>query len=67
MHKENIQAIKSLHCNEQILITKSDKGYGVVIISKSNCIKKMDGILHDKTKSLNMGDIHLHDNTAKNV
>ena len=28
MHKEHFQAIKSLRCNEQILITKSDKDLG---------------------------------------
>ena len=32
MHKEQFQAIKSLRCNEQILITKPDKGSGVVIL-----------------------------------
>ena len=27
-HKEQFQAIKSLHCNEQVLITKPDKDMG---------------------------------------
>ena len=66
MHKEHFQAIKSLRCNEQILITKPDKGSGVVILNKSDYIKKMGSILEDKTKFLNMGGVHLHDNTAKN-
>ena len=66
MHKEHFQAIKSLRSNEQILITKPDKGSGVVILNKSDYIKKMGSILHDKTKFLNMGGVDLHDNTAKN-
>ena len=66
MHKEHFQAIKSLRCNEQIVITKPDKESGVVILNKSDYIKKMGSILEDKTKFLNMGVVHLHDNTAKN-
>ena len=66
MHKEDFQAIKSLRCKEQILITKPDRGSGVVILNKSDYIKKMDSILEEKTKFLNMGGVHLHDNTAKN-
>ena len=55
MHKEHSQAIKSLRFNEQIFITKPDKGSGVVILNKSDYIKKM-----------NMSGIELHDNAAKN-
>ena len=65
MHKEHFQAIKSLRCNEQILITKPDKGSGVAILNKNDYIKKICSILDDKTKFLNMGGVHLHDNTAK--
>ena len=63
MHKE--QAIKSLRSNEQILITKPDKGSGVVILNKSDYIQKMGYILDDKTKFFNMGSVDQHDNTAK--
>ena len=66
MHKEHFQAIKSLPSNEQILITKPDKGSGVVILNKSDYIKKMGSILEDKTKFLNMGGVHLHDKMTKN-
>ena len=65
MHKEHFQAIKSLRSNEQILITKPDKGSGVVILNKSDYIQKMGNILNDKTKFLNMGSVDQHDNTAK--
>ena len=50
MHKEYFQATKSLHCSEQILITKSDKGSGVNILNKSDYIKKMDSSIGDKNK-----------------
>ena len=66
MHKEHFQAIKSLRCNEQIPITKPDKGSGVVILNKSDYIKKMGSVPEDKTKFLNMSGVLLHDNTAKN-
>ena len=47
-------------------LTKPDKGSVVVILNKSDYIKKMGSILEDKTKFLNMGGVYLHDNTAKN-
>ena len=40
MHNEHFQAIKSLPCNEQVLIAKPDKGSGVVILNKSDNIKR---------------------------
>ena len=64
-HKEHFQAVKSLRCNEQILITKPDKGSGVVNLNKSDFIKKMSSILDEKTKFSNMGCVDLHDNKAK--
>ena len=66
MHKEHFQAIKSLRCNEQILVTKPDKGSGVIILNKSDYFKKMGSILDDKTKFLNMGGVYLHNNTTIN-
>jgi len=65
MHKEHFQAIKSLRCNKQILITKPNRGSGVVILNKSDYIKKMGCIPDDTTTFLNMGGVHVHDNTAK--
>ena len=65
MHKEHFQAIKSLRSNEQILITKPDKGSGVIILNKSDYIQKMGNILHDKAKFLNMGSVEQHDSMAK--
>jgi len=41
MHKEHFQTIKFLCCNKQILITKPDKRSGVVILNRSDYIKKI--------------------------
>ena len=57
MRKEYFQAMKYLHCNEQILISKPDKGSAVVILNKSTYIEKMGSILNDKSKFLNMGGV----------
>ena len=65
MHKEHFQAIKFLRSNEQILITKPDKGSMVVILNKSDYIQKMGNILDYKTKFFNMGGVDQHDNTTK--
>ena len=65
MTKECFQAIKSLRTNEEILITKPDKGAGVVILSKKSYIEKMMAILSDKTKFLDLGPAANNDNTAR--
>ena len=60
MNKEHFHAIKSLRSNEQILITKPDKGSGVVVLNRNDYIQKMGNILEDKTKFLNMGSVKLY-------
>ena len=65
MTKECFQAIKSLRTNEEILITKSDKGTGVVIFNKNDYNDKMKTILNDTTKFLDLGPVTNKDNTAK--
>ena len=63
--KECIQANRSLRCNENIHVTKPDKGSGVVIMNKSNYISKMNFILQDNFKFENLGPSSEFDNTAK--
>ena len=63
--KECIQATRSLRCNENIHVTKPDKGSGVVIMNKSDYISKMDFILQDNSKFENLGPSSEFDNTAK--
>ena len=65
MTKECYQAIKSLRANEEILITKPDKGAGVVILNKEDYNNKMKIILNDSSKFLDLGPATNNDNTAK--
>ena len=65
MTKECFQAIKSLLTNEKILITKPDKGAGVVILNKNDYNDKMKTILNDTIKFLDLGPVTNKDNTAK--
>ena len=51
--------------NEEILITKPDKGVGVVILNKNDYNDKMKTILNDTTKFLDLGPVTNNDNTAK--
>jgi len=65
MTKECFQAIKSLRMNEDIIITKPDKGSGVVILNKNEYNDKMMTVLNDTTKFLDLGPATSNDNTAK--
>ena len=65
MHRERLSAIKSLRSNSNILITKPDKGSCVVILNKTDYIKKMNSILEDETKFLTLGPSSEKDNASK--
>ena len=65
MTKECFQAIKSLRTNEEILITKPDKGAGVVILNKNDYNNKIKTILNDTTKFLDLGPVTNKDKTTK--
>ena len=43
-------ALKSLRSHNDIIIIKLDKGFGVVVVDKSNYVIKMKKIFHDTTK-----------------
>ena len=61
-----LSALKSLRSNKNILITKPDKGSGVVILNRSDYINKMNSILLDSSKFKCLGSTDDCDNTAKN-
>ena len=50
MHKECFRAINRLLKNDNIIITKPDKGSGVVLLNKSDYVDKMNEILDDQSK-----------------
>lgn len=64
MQKECFSAINKLRRNNNLIITKPDKGSGVVILSKSDYIQKMNNILEDQTKFERVGPASSCDNTA---
>ena len=51
--------------NEDIIITKPDKGSGVVILNKNEYNDKIMTILNDTNKFLDLGPATSNDNTAK--
>ena len=65
MSKECFQAIKSVRSNNDILITKPDKGAGFVILNKHDYVSKMDTLLYDASKFENLGLASQNDNTTK--
>ena len=67
LHGEHFQALKSLQANNDIFITKPDKGSGVVNLNKKDHIKKIEVILHDKEKFAKLGDVETQEKTAKLV
>ncbi|KAG7171612.1 hypothetical protein Hamer_G014750 [Homarus americanus] len=50
LSKEEFLALKNLASNDNIIITKPDKGNGVVILNKTSYVEKMMNILNDRTK-----------------
>ena len=66
MDNSCLQAIKLLRSNKAILITKPDKGSGVVILNKSDYVNKMECILSDISKFKLFGPVSEFDKTGKN-
>ena len=64
MHKECFRAINRLRKNDDIIVTKPDKGSGVVLLNKSNYVDKMNKILDDQSKFRRLGPVSSNDNTA---
>ena len=65
MHRECLDAIKSVRSNDKIRITKPDKDSGVVILNKSDYIIKTNLILDDVGKFQQINSVGANDNTAK--
>ena len=63
MHKECFRAINRLQKNDSIIITKPDKGYGVVLSNKSDYVDRINEILDDQSKFKRLGPVSSN-NTA---
>ena len=61
---ECFQALNSLHSNKNIVITKPDKGSGVVILNQNDFIDKIQVILDNPSKFVKLGPASSNNNTA---
>ena len=64
--KEHLSAIWDLCSNEDVIITRPDKGAGVVLLDRSDYIAKMMEILGDSNKFECLGSCEEYDNTGLN-
>ena len=48
--KDQYKALSNLSKNKDIIVTNPDKGSGVVIMNKTDYLKKMEDIVNDTTK-----------------
>ena len=64
MYKECFRAINRLRKNDDIIITKPDKGSAVVLLNKSDYIDKMNKVLDDQSKFKRLGPVSSNDSTA---
>ena len=63
MHRECLNAIIFQQSNSNILITKPNKEWGLVVLNKTNYIEKLNSILEDEAKFLSLGPSTEKDNT----
>ena len=47
-HRKLVKSLDELSSNENIIVTKPDKGTGLVLLKKSHYMKKMDCLLNGK-------------------
>ena len=65
MRKECFEAYKSIKDNNDIIITRPDKGSGVVILNRTDYVNKMIDIISDVSKFKQLGHADQVDFTAK--
>jgi hypothetical protein len=63
--KDIRKSVKALRNKEGLLITKPDKGSGIVLMNRTDYVAKMHQIIDDATKFKHLGPIDTHDNTDK--
>ena len=65
LDKEHFKTIDALRNNKDIVITRPDKGQGVVIMKRTDYTKKMLSILQDASKFKLLGDCATEDHTLR--
>ena len=65
LNREHTDAIKNLKKKSDVIITKPDKGNGVVLLKRSDYVEKMQAILSDKRKFQDIGETDVNDRTVQ--
>jgi len=65
LSREHMKALRDLRRNDEIVITKPDKGRAIVVLSKDQYAQKMEAILTDETKFKKLGPAKDYDKTEK--
>ena len=65
MHRDCFQTYKALKDNHNIVITKPDKGSGIVLLNRRDYLSKMMDILSDQSKFKKLGPASQFDFTVK--
>ena len=63
LRREHLQALRELRNNEDIVISKPDKGRATVIMKRTEYVDKMKFILDDTSKFVRLGPVKTHDKT----
>ena len=59
--KVHFESAKQLKMNTDIILTRPNKGAGVVVLNRADCVSKMDAILEDSYKFLKLGNLSFDD------
>ena len=63
LDREHLAALRALRADPSIVVTKPDKGNGVVVMDRSDYVAKMLTILSDEQKFQRLGEVETHDFT----
>ena len=63
--KEHLHAIRELKRRKDVVITRPDKGNGVVILKREDYVEKMNAILSQADKFEKIGSVESSDNTLQ--
>ena len=64
LHKQHFALIEELKKNQDLVITRPDKGNGVVLLRRSDYVEKMERILGQVNKFTRIGDAANNDSTV---
>ena len=53
----HFESVKQLKMNKGVVLTRPDKGFGLVILNKADYLRRMDAILGDTDEFLKLWDL----------